>query len=76
MFTLKLQKLGKALGIVLPEQMLSRLHAKEGQQIFAVETATGYTLTTLTPEAQKQVAAGELVLEKYQEVFAKLAKDS
>jgi hypothetical protein len=50
------------------------LHAKEDQEIFAVETPTGYTITTLDPCVQKQVEAGEAFMDRHRSVFAALAK--
>lgn len=74
MLALKLRKVGTSTGLVLPKEMLGHLHAKEGQEIFAVETPAGYMLTTLDPRVQKQVEAGEAFMERYRDVFAVLAK--
>jgi putative addiction module antidote len=74
MLSLKLRKVGTSTGLVLPKEMLGHLHAKEGQEIYAVETPTGYTLTTLDPRVQKQVEIGEAFMERYRDVFAVLAK--
>ena len=54
--------------------MLGHLHAKEDQEVFAIETPTGYTITTLDPRVQKQVEAGEDFMDRYRDVFAVLAK--
>lgn len=74
MLALKLRKVGTSMGLVLPKEMLGHLHAKEGQEIFAVETPTGYTITALDPRVQKQVEAGEAFMDRYRDVFAALAK--
>jgi putative addiction module antidote len=74
LLALKLRKVGTSTGLVLPKEMLGHLHAKEGQEVFAVETATGYMLTTLDPRVQKQVEIGETFMERYRDVFAVLAK--
>ncbi len=74
MFALKLRKIGKSIGLILPKEMLVHLDAKEGQEIFVIETPGGYALTTLDPQVQKQVEAGETFMERYQDVFAALAK--
>ncbi len=54
--------------------MLDHLHAKEGHDIYAVETPTGYTITALDPGARKQVEIGEALMDRYRDVFAVLAK--
>ena len=74
MLALKLRKVGTSTGVVLPKEMLRHLHAKEGQEIYAVETLNGYLLTTLDPRAQKQVEMGEAFMDRYRDVFAVLAK--
>jgi putative addiction module antidote len=74
MLALKLRKVGTSIGLVLPKEMLRRLHAKEGQEIFAIETPTGYALTTLDPRVREQVERGETLMDRYRDVFAALAK--
>ncbi|MBS0472465.1 MAG: AbrB/MazE/SpoVT family DNA-binding domain-containing protein [Proteobacteria bacterium] len=74
MHTLKLRKVGTSMGLVLPKEMLGHLHVKEGQELFAIETPTGYTITTLDPRVQEQIEIGEDFMERYRDVFAVLAK--
>lgn len=74
MLALKLRKVGTSTGLVLPKEMLGHLHAQEGQEVFAIETPTGYTITTLDPRVQQQVEAGEAFMDRYRDVFAALAK--
>jgi antitoxin component of MazEF toxin-antitoxin module len=65
MFTLKLRKIESSAGFILPKEMLRHLHAKEGQEIFAIETPTGYAIAALDPHAQQQIKAGEAFMESY-----------
>jgi len=74
MLALKLRKVGTSTGLVLPKEMLGHLHAREGQELFAIETASGYTITALDPRVQKQVEIGEAFMDRYRDVFAVLAK--
>jgi antitoxin component of MazEF toxin-antitoxin module len=74
MFALKLRKIGTSIGIMLPKEMLKHLHGKRGQEVFAIETPTGYTITTLDPRVQKQVEAGATFIDRYRGVFAALAR--
>jgi antitoxin component of MazEF toxin-antitoxin module len=74
MFVLKLRKIGKSVGFIVPEKMLEHLHAKEGKEVFAIETPSGYSLTTREPGVRKQVEAGEAFMDRYCDVFADLAK--
>ena len=53
--------------------MLVHLHANEGQEIFAVESPTGYTITKVDSRVQEQVKVGKVFMDRYQDVFAALA---
>ena len=74
MFKLRVRKIGTSLGLILPKEMLAHLHAKDGQEIFAIETPTGYTLATLDPKIQKQVEVGEAFMDRHRDIFSGLAK--
>jgi antitoxin component of MazEF toxin-antitoxin module len=72
---LKLSKVGTATGLVLPEEMLQRLHVREGEDVFAIQTSVGYTITTLHFRVQKQIEIGEAFMDHYRDVFAALASE-
>lgn len=74
MVTLKLRPVGTSTGLVLPKEMLSRLHVRPGDTLYAIETPTGYALTTLNPQVQAQIEAGESFMDRYRDAFAALAK--
>ena len=74
MVALKLRPVGTSTGVVLPKEMLNRLHAVQGEMLYAIETPTGYTLTTLNPEVKAQIEAGESFMDRYRDAFAALAK--
>jgi putative addiction module antidote len=74
MHALKLRAVGTSTGLVLPKEVLTRLRAEQGQEVYAIETPNGVTLTTLDPRVKEQVALGETILERYRDVFAALAK--
>lgn len=74
MFALKLKKMGKGIGITLPNEMLCHLKAEAGQTIFAIEKPNGFVLTRLDPDVRAQVEIGEEFLDRQREVLAKLAK--
>jgi len=74
MHTLKLRAVGSSTGVLLPKELLAHLRAKEGQEVYAVETPGGITLTTLDPRVREQVEIGEAFMERYKDTFAALAK--
>lgn len=74
MVTLKLRPVGTSTGVVLPKEMLSRLHVGRGDTLYAIETPAGYVLTPLDPEVQAEIEAGESFMDRYRDTFAALAK--
>ena len=74
MHTLKLRQIGTSTGLILPKELLAQLRAERGQEVYAVETANGFTITTLDPRVHKQVEIGEAFMERYKDTFAALAK--
>ena len=50
MLELKVRKIGNSLGVVLPKEAVSRLHADEGDRLFLIEGPNGvYQLTPYDP---------------------------
>jgi putative addiction module antidote len=74
MQALKLRAVGGSTGVILPKELLTHLHAQEGQEVYAIETPEGVTLTTLDPRVKKQVELGEAFMDRYRDTFAALAK--
>ena len=74
MYTLKLRRVGTSTGVVLPKEMLAQLRAAEGQEVYAVESPNGFTLTVLDPRVRQQVELGEAFMDRYRDTFAALAK--
>ncbi len=54
--------------------MLTRLNAKKGYTLFAVETPAGYLLTPYDPDVEKQLGLGRAFMAKYGSVFRALAR--
>jgi antitoxin component of MazEF toxin-antitoxin module len=74
MIALKLRRVGASIDLVFPEEMLKRLNASEGQEVFAIETPSGYRITTPDLLVKQQVETGEVFMERYLDVFSALAK--
>jgi putative addiction module antidote len=74
MATLKLRAIGNSVGVVLPKELLTRLHLSEGDTLHAIETPEGLMLTVLDPEAQEQLRVGREVMKRYRNVLRELAK--
>lgn len=74
MHTLKLTTVGTSTGTVIPKEMLARLKVKKGDQLFVVETPSGYLLTPYDPEIERQLEFGREFMADYRETFRALAK--
>ncbi len=72
--TLKLTAVGTSTGTVIPKEMLNRLKVEKGDQLFAVETPSGYLLTPYDPSIEEQLKLGREFMSEYRETFRALAK--
>lgn len=57
MAALKLASIGTSIGIVFPEEMLARLKATSGDNLFLVEIPSGYLLTSYEPVVEEEVSS-------------------
>lgn len=75
MIELKVRKIGGSLGVVLPEDVVERLHTGADQAIFLTETpGGGYQLMGLLPGVQDKMAAVDDILDRYKNTLETLSK--
>ena len=74
MHSLKIMTVGNSAGIVLPRELLERLHVEKGDSLYALETPNGIELTPYNPEFAKQMAAAEQVMREDRDALRKLAE--
>lgn len=74
MHTLKLRKIGSSVGVILPKEMLERLHLHEGDQLFAEENRDGVQLSPYDPEFESAMQAFDKTRRKYRNALRELAK--
>jgi putative addiction module antidote len=72
--TVKVTTVGSSTGIVLPKELLERLHIEKGDILYITETPGGVQLTPYQPEFGKTVEAGRRVMRKYRNTLRKLAE--
>ena len=59
MVELKVRKFGNSLGVVLPKEVINRLHTEDGRPLFLIEAPDGgYRLTPYDPVFEQKMAAG------------------
>ena len=75
MIELKVRKFGNSLGVVLPKEVINRLHTGEGEPLFLVEAPDGaYQLTPYDPAFEKKMTKAEEIISRYRNTLHTLAK--
>ncbi len=74
MAKLKLTTIGNSTGIVLPKEMLQRLHVEKGDSLYAIETPNGFEITPYDPEFSEQMDLAEKVMREDRDALRKLGK--
>jgi putative addiction module antidote len=71
----KVRKIGNSLGVVLPKEAVSRLHAGDGDRLFLIEGPNGtYQLTPYDPAFEKKILNAEDIIGRYRNTLHALAK--
>lgn len=75
MVELKVRRFGNSLGVVLPKDVVKRLHTKDGAPLFLIEAPDGsYRLTPYDPAFEKKVAKAEEIIGRYRNTLHALSK--
>ena len=74
MYTFKTRKIGNSVGVIIPKEVLDKLHIKEGDAIYATDLPDGLRLTPYQPEFEVTMKAFERTRRKYRNAFRELAK--
>jgi putative addiction module antidote len=75
MVELKVRKFGNSLGVVLPKEVINRLHTADGQALFLIEAPDGaYQLTPYDPAFEKKMAKADEIISRYRNTLHVLAK--
>ena len=70
----KLRRMGGSVGATLPKDMTERFHLEAGDEVLAVETASGILLSPYDPEVEEGLAIAVEAQKRYQDALRKLAK--
>ncbi len=75
MVELKVRKFGNSLGVVLPKEVINRLHTGDGEPLFLVEGPDGsYQLTPYDPGFERKMAKADDIIGRYRNTLHVLAK--
>lgn len=75
MARLKLRKIGNSLGIVLPKEVVSRLQAQEGSELFLAESPDGsFRISPFDPSFEEKMSKVQDIMSRYRNTLHVLAK--
>lgn len=75
MVELKVRRFGNSLGVVLPKEVICRLHTGDGEPLFLVEAPEGgYRLTPYDPTFGQKMQKAEDIINRYRNALHVLAK--
>jgi putative addiction module antidote len=72
--TVKITTIGNSVGIVLPKEILGRLHVEKGDSLYLLETPEGIQLTPYDQNFAGEMDAAKRVMRKHRDVLRKLAE--
>lgn len=72
--TVKITTIGNSVGIVLPKEVLNRLHVEKGDSLYVTETPGGVQLTPYNQDFAEEMEAARRVMRKHRDVLRKLAQ--
>ena len=72
---LKLIPIGNSTGVILPKDVLARLHVVQGDALYLSESADGgYRVTPSDPDFEKRMAMAEEIMREDRDILRVLAK--
>lgn len=74
MTTLTIRKIGNSEGVILPKEILARLHVREGDQVFLTEAPGGFYVRSYDPVFEQQMTVAEEIMREDRDVLKKLAE--
>jgi putative addiction module antidote len=71
---LKITSIGNSAGVILPRELLARLHVAKGDELYAIETPDGVRLSVFDPKLSEQMEVAEKVMRQRRTLLHKLAQ--
>jgi putative addiction module antidote len=72
--TVKITTVGNSVGIVLPKEVLNRLHVEKGDSLYVLESPGGVILTPYDQEFVDEMESAKRIMRKHRDVLRKLAE--
>lgn len=74
MLKVKVTTVGNSVGVVLPKEVLARLHVVKGDTLCVTETPNGIELSPYDADFEEDMAAARKVMRRYRNALRELAK--
>ena len=74
MLKLKLTQIGNSVGIVLPREVLRKLNAEKGDELFLIEGSEGYMISPYIEHFEEQIDSAARTMKQYRNALHELAK--
>ncbi|MGI0481421.1 AbrB/MazE/SpoVT family DNA-binding domain-containing protein [Geminocystis sp. CENA526] len=74
MFKLKVTTVGNSTGIVLPKEVLAKMHIEKGDNLYLTPTSNGFEITPYNPEFEQEMETAREVMKQYRNALRELAK--
>jgi putative addiction module antidote len=72
--TVKITTIGNSVGIVLPKEILNRLHVEKGDSLYITESPDGVQLSPYNVDLGRKLDAFKQVMRENRDVLKKLAE--
>ena len=70
----KISKIGNSAGVILPKEILAKLRADVGDNLFWSETPQGFQVTSHNPDFERKMAMAEKIMREDRDILRVLAK--
>ena len=74
MTTVKLTAIGNSVGVILPKELLAKLHVDKGDMLYITETPDGIALTAYNEKFARQMEVGRKIMREDRDVLRRLAE--
>lgn len=72
--TVKITTVGNSAGIILPKEVLARLHLEKGDELYVTDSPDGVRLTPYNPSFGHKLEVMEQIMRENRDVLKKLAE--
>ncbi|AFZ53176.1 AbrB/MazE/SpoVT family DNA-binding domain-containing protein [Cyanobacterium aponinum UTEX 3222] len=74
MFRLKVTTVGNSTGVILPKEVLAKMHVEKGDNLYLTPTPNGFEITPYNPEFEQEMETAREIMKQYRNALRELAK--